>query len=167
MNNKTVIEFGFRIIRRIMEIEEGVIHPGRRPRRITPSEISIILHMIRKPNSIIVSLFIQNNSQFKNKATCKTCLPPSILSSPSMVYVQGCSAPQIFSKQQMSPFELCSCCSCHVFSNNFAQFLLLKRVKCPPFFVLKNKTTQPCPQVFSVNGALTCQKAALLTSSVH
>ena len=33
-----------------------------RSRRITPSEISIILHMIRKPNSIIVLLFIQNNS---------------------------------------------------------------------------------------------------------
>ena len=33
-----------------------------RPRRITPSEISIILHIIRKPNSITVLLFIQNNS---------------------------------------------------------------------------------------------------------
>ena len=33
-----------------------------RPRWITPSEISIILHMIRKLNSIIVLLFIQNNS---------------------------------------------------------------------------------------------------------
>ena len=32
-------------------------------RQITPSEISIILHMIQKPNSIItVLLFIQNNS---------------------------------------------------------------------------------------------------------
>ena len=31
MNNKTIIEFGFRIIWRIMEIEEGVIHRGRRP----------------------------------------------------------------------------------------------------------------------------------------
>ena len=30
MNNKTIIEFGFRIIWRIMEIEEGVIHRGRR-----------------------------------------------------------------------------------------------------------------------------------------
>ena len=29
------------------------------PRRITPSEIVIILHMIRKPNSIIVLLFFQ------------------------------------------------------------------------------------------------------------
>ena len=52
-----------------MEIEEGVIHRGRRPRLITPSEISTILHVLRKPNSI----FIQNNSWFKNKA--KTYLP--------------------------------------------------------------------------------------------
>ena len=54
------------------------------PRRITPSEISIILHMIRKPNSIIVLLFIQNNSLFKNIA--KACLPPSMLSSSSIVH---------------------------------------------------------------------------------
>ena len=33
-----------------------------RPRWITPSEISIILHMIQKLNSIMVLLFIQNNS---------------------------------------------------------------------------------------------------------
>ena len=31
-----------------MEIEEGVIRRDRRPRRITPSEIPIILDMIRK-----------------------------------------------------------------------------------------------------------------------
>ena len=49
---------------------------GRRPRQITPSEISIILHKIRKPNSIIVLLFILSNSLFKNIA--KTCLPLSI-----------------------------------------------------------------------------------------
>ena len=64
----------------IMEIEKGV-----RPRRITPSEISIIRHMIGKPNSIIVLIFIQNNSQFKNMA--KTCLPASMLSSSSIVHV--------------------------------------------------------------------------------
>ena len=40
---------------------KGVILRGRRPRRITPFEISIILRIIRKPNSIIVLLFIQNN----------------------------------------------------------------------------------------------------------
>ena len=44
-----------------MEIVEGVIRRGRKPRRITPSEISIILHVIRKPNSILVLLLIQNN----------------------------------------------------------------------------------------------------------
>ena len=68
-----------------MEIEEGVIRQGRRPRWITPSEISIILHMIRKPNSIIVLLFIQNNSYIKNIA--KTNLPASMLSLSSIVYV--------------------------------------------------------------------------------
>ena len=82
--------------------------------------ISIILQMVRKPNSIILLLFIQNNSQFKNIA--KTSLPASMLSLSSIVYVQVCPAPQIFSKQQMSPFELSSCCSCHVFSYYFAQF---------------------------------------------
>ena len=47
-----------------------------RPRRIAPSSISIILQMIRKPNSIIVLSFIHNNSYLENMA--KTCLPPSI-----------------------------------------------------------------------------------------
>ena len=140
--------------------DRGCYPSKRRPRRITlPSAISIILHMIRKPNSIFFLLFIQNNSQFKSKA--KTCLPSSMLILFSVVYVQGCSAPQILSKQQMSPFELCSC---HVFSYNFAQLLHLKKVKCPPFFVLTVKTTQTRPQVFSVNGALTCKNAAFLTS---
>ena len=120
------------ILSRIMEIKEGVIHRGCRQRRITPSEISIILHMIRKPDSIIVSLFIQNMSKFKNIA--KICLPPWMLSSSSIVHVQGFSALQTFSKQQMRAFELSSCCSCHVFSYYFAQVLLLKGVKCPPFF---------------------------------
>ena len=105
--------------------------------QITPSKISIIIHMIRKPNSVVL-LLIQNNSQFKNMV--KTCLPPSMLSSSSVVHVQGCSVPQIFSKQNMSPFEFSSCCSCHVFSYYFVQFLLLKRVTCPPFLFSQPKT---------------------------
>ena len=32
----------------------------------TPSEICRILHILQKPNSIIVLLFLQNNSMFKN-----------------------------------------------------------------------------------------------------
>ena len=45
-----------------MQIEEGVIRRSRRLRRITSSEICLILHIIRKPNSIIALLFIQNIS---------------------------------------------------------------------------------------------------------
>ena len=44
---------------RILQIKEGVIHRGRRPRWITPSEICRILHILRKPTSIIALLFIQ------------------------------------------------------------------------------------------------------------
>ena len=42
---------------RIMKIEEGVIRQAD-----NPLQDLHILHMIRKPNSIIVLLFIQNNS---------------------------------------------------------------------------------------------------------
>ena len=49
---------------RILQIKEGVIHRGLRPRWITPSEICRILHILRKPNSIIALLFIQNISPF-------------------------------------------------------------------------------------------------------
>ena len=39
MNNKTIIEFGFRIIGRIMEISESVIRLGVRPRRMYPLDL--------------------------------------------------------------------------------------------------------------------------------
>jgi len=45
---------------RILQVEESLIHQDRRPRWITPSEISRILHILGKPNSIIALLFIQN-----------------------------------------------------------------------------------------------------------
>ena len=50
---------------RILQIKEGVIHRGLRPRWITPSEICRILQILpRKPNSIIALLFIQKISSF-------------------------------------------------------------------------------------------------------
>ena len=49
---------------RILQIKKGVIHRGRRPRWITPSKICRILHILRKPNSIIALLFIENISSF-------------------------------------------------------------------------------------------------------
>ena len=65
----------FTIIYQLMNEAEYLMKKERwerrvllQPRRITPSEISIILVMIRKPNSITVLLFIQNNSKFKNIA---------------------------------------------------------------------------------------------------
>ena len=91
----------------------------------------------------------------------------SLLSSSLIVHVQGCSAPQIFSKQQMLPFELSSCCSCHVFSEPLLCLVLtLETSEMSTIFVFTTKTTQACPQVFSVNGALTCKEAALLMSQV-
>ena len=59
---------------RILQIKEGVIHRGRRPRWITPSEICRILHILLKPNSIIALLFIQNIfpflKEFRHIALC-------------------------------------------------------------------------------------------------
>ena len=49
----------------------------------------------------------------------------------------------------------------------FHLVLTLEMSEMSAIFVFTTKTTQPPPQVFSVNGALTCKKAALLTSSVH
>ena len=50
MNNKAINEFGFRRIRRIKQISEGIIHPGFRPLGITPFSICLVLHILRKPN---------------------------------------------------------------------------------------------------------------------
>ena len=49
----------------------------------------------------------------------------------------------------------------------FCLVLTLETGEMSAIFVFTTKTTQPRPQVFSVNGALTCKEAALLTSSVH
>ena len=53
------------------------------------------------------------------------------------------------------------------FSLLFRLVLTLETSEMSAIFVFTTKTTQPRSQVFSVNGALTCMKAALLTSSVH
>ena len=48
----------------------------------------------------------------------------------------------------------------------FRLVLILETSELSAIFVSTTKTTQPRPQGFSVNGALTCKKAALLTSLV-
>ena len=49
----------------------------------------------------------------------------------------------------------------------FRLVLVLETTEMSASFVFTIKKTQHCPQVFSVNDALTCKEAALLTSSVH
>ena len=48
----------------------------------------------------------------------------------------------------------------------FCLVLTLETSEMSDIFVFATKTTQPHPQVFSVNDTLTCNEAALLTSSV-
>ena len=134
-------------------------------RLITSSEISIVLHLIRKRNTIIVLLFIQNHWQFKNIA--KTCLPPSMSRSSLIVHVQGCSALQnnfLLIADVALPVVFLLFLPC--FQLLFHLVLTLETSEMSAIFVFTTKTTQPCPQVVSVNSALTSKEAALLTSLV-
>ena len=107
-----------------MEIEEGVN---------TLRDLHNSLYDIRKPNSLIVNYYYY---YYYYCYYLRRSIDVKFGS--SIMHVQVCAAPQIFSKQQMSPFELSSCCSFHVFSYFFAWFLLSKRVKCLPFTVGPN-----------------------------
>ena len=66
MNYKAINEFGFRRIKRIKQILEGVIHLGPRPPWITPSSISLILHILQ-PHSLIANYnyFLFSNLIYK------------------------------------------------------------------------------------------------------
>ena len=73
----------------------GVIHRGLRPLWITPSEICRIPHILRKLNSIIALLFIQNIppflKEFRHFALCfyaiqnYTTLSPGFLANGSII----------------------------------------------------------------------------------
>ena len=104
-----------------MEIEEGVVRV----------EISIVLHMIRKPNSIIVLLFIQTNSYYKNII---------IFDIARLGLFSSANILQIADVALRVAFLLI----CHVFSYYFAQFLLsLETSEMSAIFVFTIKTTQP------------------------
>ena len=55
MNNKTIIEFVFHRMQRIIQLSEDVIHLGLQPRWITPSSICIILHILLSLIQLIVN----------------------------------------------------------------------------------------------------------------
>ena len=87
----------------------------------------------------------------------KTCLPASMLSSSSIAYVKVFPAPQIFSKYQMLltlrvVYLLFLLCFYLLFRLFPAVVLTLETSEvCAIFvFTIATKTTQPCPQVFSV-----------------
>ena len=73
---------------------------------ITPSEICRIIHILRKPNSIIVLLFLQINCKYKNKlkhANLGRCKFISIMHLYREVQeIKVCSGLQIYSKQQIA-----------------------------------------------------------------
>ena len=48
--------------------------------------------------------------------------------------------------QIAAPFELSSCCSCHVLSYYFSQFLLSELGKCPPFLFSQPKQLNLVPK---------------------
>ena len=89
------------------------------------SDIRRILHILRKPNSIIVLLFIQYNSKFKNKLK-RANLSRYKFISIRHLYGKVCLGLQLYSKHQILSVELSSCCSCDVSRQYFA----VKRVKC-------------------------------------
>ena len=49
-----------------------------------------------------------------------TCIDVKVIFDSVRLGFSVSPAPQIFSKQQMSPSELSSCCLCYVFSHYFA-----------------------------------------------
>ena len=99
---------------------------------ITLSKICRIFHILRQPNSVIALLFIQNNSNFKNKLKMLTSVDVKFTSIVHLFreiqQIKVCSGLQIYSKEQMLSVELTSRCSCYVFRQYFA----VKRVQCPP-----------------------------------
>ena len=120
-----------------------------RPRRITPF---LDLHSSSydaKTEFNNVLLFIKNNSQFKNMA--KTFLPPSI----HLPYAQctlglfsSVNILQIVDVALRVVFLLFLPC---FFKQLFRLVLTLKTNEMSAIFIFTAKTTQPRPQVFSVN----------------
>ena len=95
------------------------------------------------------------------KNIAKTCLPPSIHR--CSVHLRYCTF-RFVQLRKYSPNSRCRLSSCLL-----AVLVMFLAMFSPSsyswnewnvrhFFKFPTKTTQPCPQVFSVNGALTCEK---------
>ena len=137
---------------RIRQIEEGVVHRGA----------CRILHILGKPNSIIVLLFLQNNSKFKNKlkhANLDRCIDNASLSGSLGDKGLFRSANILQTADVVRPQAVLT-----MFLDNISRWNEWNICRLSRHFVLTTETTQPRPQVFTVNGSITCNQAALLTS---
>ena len=92
MNNKAIIEFGFRRIWRILQISEGVIHRGLRPRWITLSSTCRILHILRKPHSIIAIYYVGVNQSINQASKQAIIQSKSRLLGRLIRFVQTCNS---------------------------------------------------------------------------
>ena len=112
---------------------------GRYPSRwITPSNILIILQIIRKPNLITISVYIWNNSH-PNLYTSNDVKFPSLVARSSA----NSGYKGILSIGDYSSYF---CCSCHVFKAKFWQYLLCKTCKIFRYFLLLYQTNATsCP----------------------
>ena len=73
-----------------LQVKEGVIHLGLRPLWISPSLTCTILHILRRPNSIIALLLIQNTFPFlKEFRSLFFCSPTITQSYPQVFSVNG------------------------------------------------------------------------------
>ena len=110
--------------------------------------------MIRKPNSLIVLLFIQNNSSIDPSMLSSSLVFDSarlgLFSSANILQIADVALRDVF-----LPFLPC-------FELLFRLVLTLETSEMSAIFVSTTKTTQSRPQVFSVNGALTFKNAAFL-----
>ena len=144
-------EFSFRRMWWIKQIEEGVIYRGRRPRWITTSEICLILHILRKPNSLTAFY------PFKIIPSVKTELKHAYLHR-CQVHLRYCTF-RFVQLRKYSPNSRCRPLSCLLAV--FAMFLAIisPSSSCSSYswnewnvrhFFFTTKTPQPRLQVFSV-----------------
>ena len=141
------------ILGRIMELEEGADNTLRDPHNSsydTKAEFNncFIIHS---------KLFLDLKTWLKHAYLHRSIDVKFIFDSPRLGLSSSANIIQIADVLRVVFLLFLSCFF-------LFQFLLLKRVKCPPFFKFTIKATQPRPQVFSVNGALTCKNDAFFTS---
>ena len=72
---------------------------------------------------------------------------------------------QIEGPRWITPPKICRILHILPKPNSIIALLFLQNIS--SYFVLTTKTTEPRPEVFSVNRSITCNQAALLTSSVQ